>query len=71
MDAPPCYAVTGSITMGCSNCRHRLDLTLWGVWLATGCRKWLPMAARCIAYSGRLDVLEQFQQCDQFKEGER
>ena len=37
--------------MNCRNCRHRLDVTLWGVWLATGCRLGLPMLARCDAYS--------------------
>lgn len=24
--------------MTCRTCKHRLDVTLWGCWLATGCR---------------------------------
>ena len=24
--------------MTCQTCIHRLDVTLWGLWLSTGCR---------------------------------
>lgn len=32
---------------GCGNCRHRLDVTLWGLWMFTGCTRGLVLCARC------------------------
>ena len=30
--------------MTCQTCIHRLDVTLWGLWMATGCRVgWLSV----------------------------
>ena len=33
--------------------RFEPDLTLWGLWLASGCGKGLPLIARCDAYEAR------------------
>ncbi len=33
----------------CHDCRHRLDVTLWGVWLASGCRLELVLCSACPA----------------------
>ena len=41
--------------MSCRDCRHRLDMTLWGVWLASGCGKGLPLRIGCNAWSARLN----------------
>lgn len=32
---------------GCGNCRHRLDVTLWGIWLVTGCKLGRRLCAGC------------------------
>lgn len=33
--------------MTCQTCIHRLDVTLWGCWLASGCRMGLVVRGRC------------------------
>jgi hypothetical protein len=33
--------------MTCRTCIHRLDVTLWGCWLATGCRLGLALRRGC------------------------
>ncbi|ADU99329.1 hypothetical protein Alide_1573 [Alicycliphilus denitrificans BC] len=33
--------------MTCRTCKHRLDVTLWGCWLATGCRIGLVLRTAC------------------------
>ena len=33
--------------MTCQSCFHRLDVTLWGGWLATGCRLGLVIRCQC------------------------
>ena len=33
--------------MTCRTCIHRLDVTLWGCWLATGCRIGLVLRSAC------------------------
>ena len=33
--------------MTCRNCINRLDVTLWGLWLATGCRVWMVLRYYC------------------------
>ncbi len=33
--------------MTCKDCFHRLDITLWGLWLATGCRVGLALCGSC------------------------
>lgn len=33
--------------MTCQTCIHRLDVTLWGLWMATGCRVGLTIRACC------------------------
>ncbi len=33
--------------MTCQTCIHRLDVTLWGLWLATGCRVGLLLCQGC------------------------
>lgn len=33
--------------MTCQTCIHRLDVTLWGLWVATGCRVGLVLCRRC------------------------
>jgi hypothetical protein len=37
-------AITG---MTCQTCIQRLDVTLWGCWLATGCRVGLVIRCQC------------------------
>jgi hypothetical protein len=36
--------------MSCERCAHRLDVSLWGVWLATGCRIAQVLRAGCPSY---------------------
>ena len=36
--------------MTCQTCIHRLDVTLWGLWLATGCRMGLVLRRGCPAH---------------------
>ena len=36
--------------MTCQTCTHRLDVTLWGLWLATGCRVGLVLRRGCPAH---------------------
>lgn len=36
--------------MNCEHCANRLDVTLWGVWLATGCRIALVLRTGCPSY---------------------
>ena len=36
--------------MTCQSCIHRLDVTLWGCWLATGCRMGLVIRRQCEKY---------------------
>ena len=46
-------AETAAITgMNCQTCIHRLDVTLWGCWLATGCRVGVVVHGRCDKYQG-------------------
>ena len=33
--------------MTCQTCIHRLDVTLWGLWMATGCRLGLVIRYQC------------------------
>ena len=33
--------------MTCQTCIHRLDVTLWGLWMATGCRMGLVIRCQC------------------------
>ena len=40
----------GAVT--CQSCIHRLDVTLWGYWLATGCRLGLVIRCRCDKHQG-------------------
>ncbi|MCW2310577.1 hypothetical protein M2244_000297 [Rhodoferax antarcticus] len=37
--------------MTCEHCLHRLDVTLWGLWCATGCRMGLVVCRDCPSYS--------------------
>ena len=39
--------------MTCQSCIHRLDVTLWGCWLATGCRMGLVICANCQQHKGQ------------------
>lgn len=36
----------------CQSCLHRLDVTLWGCWLATGCRLGFAIRCRCDKHQG-------------------
>jgi hypothetical protein len=38
-------------TPTCESCAYRLDVTLWGLWLATGCRAGLVLRRGCMAYA--------------------
>ena len=33
--------------MTCQTCANRLDVTLWGCWLASTCRVGVPLCADC------------------------
>lgn len=46
--------------MSCRTCIHRLDVTLWGCWLATGCRLGLVLRSACEGWApgGRVKTLE-------------
>lgn len=35
----------------CCTCAHRLNVTLWGLWLATGCRLAHPLRRHCPAFT--------------------
>ncbi len=39
--------------MTCQSCVNRLDVTLWGLWLATGCRMGLVIRANCQQHKGQ------------------
>ncbi len=39
--------------MTCQRCIHRLDVTLWGCWLATGFRMGLVIRFQCEKYQGQ------------------
>ena len=39
--------------MTCQTCTHRLDVTLWGCWVATGCRKGLFIRRQCETYQAK------------------
>jgi hypothetical protein len=47
-------AITG---MTCQSCIHRLDVTLWGCWLASGCRVGLVTGCRCDGHQSLPSVL--------------
>lgn len=36
--------------MTCQTCIHRLDVTLWGLWLATGCRRGFIVRGCCAGF---------------------
>ena len=38
--------------MTCQTCIHRLDVTLRGYWLATGCRMGLVIRCQCEKHQG-------------------
>ncbi|MHB1199168.1 MAG: hypothetical protein ACYCZ6_06335 [Polaromonas sp.] len=42
--------------MTCRTCIHRLDVTRWGLWLATGCRLGL---VPCHGYPQHFDNLKE------------
>ena len=48
-DCREAAAITG---MTCQTCLRRLDVTLWGCWLATGCRVGLVICANCQQHKG-------------------
>ena len=39
--------------MTCQTCIHRLDVTLWGYCVATGCRMGLVVCASCPQHKGQ------------------
>jgi hypothetical protein len=44
--------------MTCQTCIHRLDVTLWGYWLATGCRVGLVICHGCPQHFDNLKYQE-------------
>ena len=48
--------------MTCQTCIHRLDVTLWGYWLATGCRMGLALHCDCDKWTPiQLDKAKEMQ----------
>ncbi len=48
--------------MTCQTCIHRLDVTLWGLWMATGCRVGLVLRYDCERWIPiRLDKAKEVQ----------
>ena len=48
--------------MTCQTCIHRLDVTLWGLWLATGCRVGLVLRDGCLQHLDNLKYQEGIKQ---------
>ena len=44
--------------MTCHTCIHRMDVTLWGLWMATGCSVGLVICANCQQHVTDADVIE-------------
>jgi hypothetical protein len=54
-------AITGRT---CQTCIHRLDVTLWGCWLATGCRVGLVIRCQCNKHQSSPTVLTVKEQAE-------
>ena len=48
--------------MTCQSCIHRLDVTLWGCWQASGCRLGLVVRGRCDKHQSPPPVLTMKEQ---------
>ena len=56
-DRPEAAAIAGMTCQTCQTYIHRLDVTLWGCWLASGCRVGLVVRGRCDKHQSPPPVL--------------